>query len=73
MGAGVHVDGVAQLGGETKQWGVLLALEGAVDKLAFGLEEVSVLTCIGLCKSGGSPASLVVADILRLVVTTTLG
>lgn len=65
VGAGVRVDGVAQLGGEAEQGRVLLGLEGAVDGLAFWSAQVGVFTCIGSRGSGGSPVSLAVADILR--------
>lgn len=40
VGAGVRVDGVAQLGGEAEQGRVLLGLEGAVDGLAIWSAQV---------------------------------
>ena len=53
MGAGVRVDGVAQLGGEAEQGRVLLVLEGAVvGKLAFRLEEVEALRSLALDRGG---------------------
>lgn len=72
VGAGVRVDGVAQLGGEAEEGRVLLGLEGAVDGLAFWSALVGGFACIGARGSGGSPVSLAVKDIFRLVVTAAL-